>query len=139
MGNKRGAALTAGPKSLLCRTGLQRKRDRTHGCLSNSLPGHPALLVLRNSKSYSHNRVGPPYHFILAQPMAFVRMWKDIRFAQEETEKRRLQGSVLLRNSHLTGVLAHHQKERSGNRILPVLKSSPPGRELTVAQPVLSE
>lgn len=117
----------------------EQTRLRTHGCSSNSFPGHPALPVLQNSRSYSRSRLGPPCHFTLAKPMAFVTMWKERRLEQEETEKRRPQGSVLLRNSHLAGVLACHQEKQSGNRILPALKSSPPGRELTVALPVLLE
>lgn len=52
---------------------------------------------------------GPPYHYILAIPMAFLRMTRYVQFKWESTDKRGLQGSVLLHSSHLRGILECHE------------------------------
>lgn len=46
---------------------------RTYGCSSNSLPGRPELRLFK-TQTDSNDCRGPPYHFLPAQPMAFIRM-----------------------------------------------------------------
>lgn len=60
-------------------------------------------------------------------------------FEWERTDRRTRRGLVLLHDPHLTGLWEGPREGPFGDRLLPMPTSSPPGKELTAAQPVLLE
>ena len=116
--------LTAVHKSLLCRTGLQRKGDWEEHTAALQTPGTPGS---SNSKPDSNDGRGLPTTW------SQLNLWllsecESLSDSNGSRQRKRDCGALSYFLTSTSGILECHQEKPSGNRLLPTSMSLPLGR-----------